>query len=129
MRAFIAFNKGLLQSRPTIKLWLLAMVTLNLIIPIALIPNQVALVVIATMMSSMGLMTLLTARYGFSRILGLGHILWIPLSFYLFSLWQEHSLHSPFGLWLRLLTLINLISLVIDTADVIRFLKGERQPM
>ena len=129
MKAFITLNTGLLQSRPLVKLWLLVMLALNLIVPIGLLPGRAPVIVLATMMLSIGLMTLLTARFGFSRILGLGHILWIPLSFYLISIWADHPINSPLGLWLRLLTLINLISLVIDTTDVIGFLKGERQAM
>jgi len=129
MKAFIAFNRGMLRANPAVKGWVLIMIALNMIAPIFMLEHRVALIVLATLMLSMGLMTLLTARYGFTRILGLGHILWIPLSFYLFTLWPDYSVESPVGLWLRLLTLTNLISLVFDTNDVFRYLKGDRQLM
>ncbi len=129
MKAFITFNKGLIQSSPAVRVWLLFMVILNLIIPALMFQHQAAQVVLITMILSMALMMMLTDRFGFSRILGLGHILWIPLCFYLFSLWPDYPSQSPLGLWLRFVTLTNLLSLIIDTVDVIRYVKGERQKM
>ena len=69
----------------------------------------------------------LTARYGFSRILGLGHILWVPLVVFLFVRLGSIPADDAFGIWIRVLLLLNGISLVIDTKDVVRYLGGDRK--
>jgi hypothetical protein len=74
-------------------------------------------------------MSLLTARFGFTRILGLGHILWIPLVGWLAFRLGQIPADDAFGLWVRGVILVNAVSLVIDTADVIRFAAGDRKEL
>ena len=76
----------------------------------------------------MMLMTFLTGRFGFTRIVGLGHILWAPMLAYLFSRFGDIPATDAFGLWIRALFLLNAISLIFDAADVVRYLAGDRQP-
>ncbi len=114
-----------MQYHPTVKVWLGLLMIFNLIIPLGLLQHRVALAVLIALALNMVVMMALTARFGFSRILGLGHVFWIPLSVYLFSCWPDFPIGSFSGIWLRLLTLINLASLVIDTLDVIRYAKGD----
>ena len=71
-------------------------------------------------------MTVLTARYGFTRIVGLGHIFWIPLLFFLGLRQNELLGNDLFGIWMTVLITLNATSLVIDAVDVIRYLTGER---
>jgi len=125
MKTFVSFHKGVMQYHPTVKVWLGLLMILNLIIPLVLLQHRVAVLVLIALGLNMVVMMALTARCGFSRILGLGHVFWIPLSVYLFSRWPDFPIGSFSGIWLRLLTLINLASLVIDTLDVIRYSKGD----
>ena len=67
-------------------------------------------------------MTALTAWGGFTRLLGLGHILWFPLLVYLWRSLQGHPFDTGIGLWLRVLMVLNTLSLGIDTVDVVRYL-------
>ena len=83
LRAFITFNLGVLNMPVGVKAWLLALIAANMIVPMFFISTREAQVVILTMLASVMLMTVLTAWGGFSRLLGLGHILWIPLLVYL----------------------------------------------
>ena len=78
MRAFIKFNKGMLKMPVHWQLWLLLLVTANLFIPLFFLARIEARIVVATFAASVTLTTALTGRYGFTRILGLGHVLWIP---------------------------------------------------
>ncbi len=126
MRAFLRFNQGLLSMPPLWQAWLLALISANLIAPLFFLGRLEAQVVIAALVLSMVLMTILTGRFGFSRILGLGHIWWVPLLGFLWSRLVDVPPNDAFGLWLRAVMVLNATSLVIDTVDVVRFLVGER---
>ncbi len=126
MRAFLRFNQGLFSMPPLWQAWLLALISANLIAPLFFLGRLEAQVVIVALVLSMVLMTILTGRFGFSRILGLGHIWWVPLLGFLWSRLVDVPPNDAFGLWLRAVMVLNATSLVIDTVDVVRFLVGER---
>ncbi len=127
MKAFIKFNKGMLKMPLHWQLWLMLMLTANVVTPLFFLHHVEALVVLGTILASMTLMTLLTARFGFTRIVGLGHILWIPMLAFLFTRLGGIPVSDAFGIWIRALFVLNGISLVIDAVDVIRYIAGERQ--
>ena len=127
MEAFLKFNRGIMKMPTPWKVWLMILVGANMIAPAFFLNRIEAQITLATMLASMGLMTVLTARFGFSRILGLGHILWIPLLIFLFSRVSSIPADSAFGLWIRALFVVNILSLLIDAADVIRFIAGDRE--
>ena len=85
MNAFIKFNKGILKMPFHWQLWLMVLVTANVVAPLFFLHRMEAQVVLATILASLTLMTLLTARFGFSCIVGLGHILWIPMLAFLMT--------------------------------------------
>jgi hypothetical protein len=129
MRGFIKFNKGVLGMPWPVKLWLLLLVAVNGIAPLFFLGRVEAQAVFAAMMIGAMLMSLLTARFGFSRILGLGHILWVPLLGWLAFRLGHIPADDAFGLWVRGLMLLNIVSLVMDTVDVVRFAAGDRKEM
>jgi len=126
MNAFIKFNKGLMNSSLPVKLWVGLLVIFNMIIPLFFLERLEAQVVLAAIMASMLLMTLITSTTGFSRLLGLGHIFWIPLLYFLGTHLDQIPPDDGFGVWVRALMVINATSLVIDAVDVLRYLAGER---
>ena len=126
MNAFIKFNRGLLAMPLPWRLWLVLLLTLNLIAPLVFIERLEAQVTLAALLVSMALMTGLTGLSGFSRLVGLGHIVWIPLLFFLWTRLGEIPAADAFGLWVRAVIAINATSLVIDAVDVIRYAAGER---
>lgn len=71
-------------------------------------------------------MTGLTALSGFTRLLGLGRILWIPLLYFLWMRLQQNPADSLFGLWIRVLMVLNAVSLIIDAIDVGRYIAADR---
>ncbi len=81
------------------------------------------------MMIGAMLMSLLTARFGFTRILGLGHILWIPLVGWLAFRLGQNPADDAFGMWIRGVMLLNTVSLVIDGVDVFRYAAGDRKEL
>jgi hypothetical protein len=126
MKAFIRFNRGMLKMPLHWQLWNMLLVTANLVAPLFFLDRFEAQVVLGTLMASVMLMTFLTGRFGFTRILGLGHILWIPMLAFLFSRLGDIPAGDAFGIWIRTLFVLNGISLVIDTTDVVRYIAGER---
>ena len=126
MNAFIKFNKGLMNSSLPVKLWVGLLVIFNMIIPLFFLERLESQVVLAAIMASMALMTLITATTGFSRLMGLGHIFWIPLLYFLWTHLDQIPPDDGFGIWVRSLMVVNATSLVIDAVDVFRYLAGER---
>jgi hypothetical protein len=129
MQGFIKFNKGILRMSLPVKLWLLLLVAANGVAPLFFLNRVEAQLVLAAMMIGAMLMSLLTARFGFSRILGLGHILWIPLLGWLMFRLGQIPADDAFGLWIRGLMVVNTLSLVLDAIDVIRYVAGDRKEM
>ena len=126
MRAFIQFNKGMMNMPIQWQLWLALLVTVNLVVPIFFIGRMEAQIVVGTLFISMMLMTYLTSRTGFTRLLGLGHILWVPLLYFLWVRLGQIPADDFFGIWLRVLMALNAASLMIDVIDVIRYAAGDR---
>jgi len=127
MDAFIKFNRGIMQMPVRWRLWLALLITANLIVPVFFIGHLEAQVVIGALLGSMVLMTILTGLTGFTRLLGLGHIFWIPLLYFLWTRLDQIPADSAFGVWIRVLMTLNAMSLVIDAVDVARYIAGDRE--
>lgn len=127
MRALIKFNKGMMNMPIQWQLWLALLVTANLVVPIFFIGRIEAQIVVGTILLSMMLMTYLTSLSGFTRLLGLGHVFWLPLMYFLWNRLEQIPADDLFGIWARVLMALNAASLVIDGIDVIRYIAGERE--
>ncbi len=126
MGAFIKFNKGMMKIPIHWRLWLALLVIVNFVIPLFFLNRLEAQVVAGTLIASVILMTGLTALSGFTRLLGLGHIFWIPLLYFLWMRLEQNPADDFFGLWLRVLMILNAASLIIDVVDVGRYIAGDR---
>ncbi len=126
MRAFIKFNKSVMKMPIHWRLWLALLVIVNFVIPLFFLNRVEAQVVAGSLIASMILMTGLTALSGFTRLLGLGHILWIPLLYFLWMRLGQNPADDLFGVWLRVLMILNAASLIIDVIDVGRYIAGDR---
>ncbi len=127
MHAFLKFNKGIMRLPLPWRLWMVLLVALNLVVPLFFFDRLEAQLVLVTMVVSMFLMTGLTAVSGFSRLLGLGHIAWIPLVAFLWTRLSEVPASDFYGMWLRVLLVANSLSLVIDLVEVVRYAAGDRE--
>ena len=127
MAAFIKLNKGILKYPAPVKIWLLALIGVNFLAPLFYIKRFEAQVVLAAFVASFALMVALTAYSGFSRLLGLGHILWLPLLYFLWTRLDMNPADGFFGLWMRSLMVLNTVSLVIDALEAGRYLGGDRR--
>ena len=91
MKSFIKFNKGIMAMPLPWQGWLMTLLAFNLVIPLFYFDRFEAQVTLAVMMAGMMIMTALTAATGFSRLLGLGHMLWVPLVVYLATRLDVHT--------------------------------------
>ena len=71
------------------------------------------------------------ALFGFTRLLGLGHILfWGPTLIYIITVRGWKTYHKTlFSRWLILAALILGTSLAFDVVDLLRWILGERAPI
>ena len=127
MNAFIKLNRGMLKMPLHWRLWMMLLVAANAVAPLFFLKHVEARVVLLTFLASISLMTFLTARFGFTRILGLAHIFWVPMLGFLFTRLADIPASDAVGIWVRTLFIVDGISLVIDTADAIRFISGDRE--
>ena len=127
MWAFIKFNKGVMKMPVHWGMWLMLLTAINLVVPLFFLDRLEARVVLGVILASMMLMTILTALAGFTSFLGLGHILWIPMLYFLWTRLDQIPSDDFFGIWLRALMMLNAVSLVIDAVDVTRFIAVDRE--
>ncbi len=128
MQAFMAFNEGILRMPMHWQVWVMLLVIMNLVLPIFFSRNRFeARVVVGVFLVGAALMMFLTAMTGFTRLLGLGHIFWFPLLYFLWTRLDRIPGSDGYGRWVRGLMAINAMSLVLDVLDVLRYVGGERQ--
>ena len=126
MNAFLKLNKSMMRMPLGWRLWLGFLITLNVVVPSAYLGRPEAQLTIAAVILSFVLMTILTHFKGFTRLLGLGHIFWIPLLLILWTRLPDIPTDGFYGIWIRVLMAANAVSLAIDAIDVVRFLAGDR---
>ncbi len=126
MRAFIRFNQGLLNMPPHLQVWVAMLIGANLVAPLFFLDHVEAQATLVAGLAGMAIMTALTGRFGFSRIVGLGHVAWLPLLVFLGSRLADVPATDAFGIWLRAVVVLDAVSLAFDALDVVRFARGER---
>ena len=97
-------------------------------IPFSFKNKQARIILLATLVVAPIIMMALYGKFGYERILGLGHILaWAPALYYLHKTKNEWSNNTGIiSKWLALTLVVMCISLVMDVADVVRYALGER---
>lgn len=115
MRNPLGFFVDLLRQPLWIPVWVSWLAAINLL-SLRFWDEPLAKLVLATFLLSAMMMMTLYARYGFEKVLGLGHILWLALLPYL--LISIPGAGSGFQSYLIALTASISISLAFDVVDV-----------
>lgn len=125
----IGFMVSVLRLPIQWRIWVGLLVLFNLVVPLAFYQHLEAQLTIASMVAGSLAQSHLHSKFGFVKLLGVGHVFWVPLVAWL--VWRADSIdfQTLFGAWIAGLVVINTVSLVIDFVDVIRFALGERTPM
>ncbi len=85
---------------------------------------------ILAMIGNLIVMGALFDRFGYTRILGLAHIIfWTPLLAYYWKTRNAHPDRIWTGRWVKLAMVIIFISLLFDYTDVLRYLLGNHSVM
>lgn len=124
----IDFFRTLLKSPKPVLAWVTLLMIANMILPFLFLETLEAKVVLAGLMIGAMLQTAIFSSRGFVRLLGLGHIAWVPMVVWLWMRLDTAPAGSAFRMWMLAVIILNSISLVIDAADVILYIRGEKEP-
>ena len=122
------FMRTMFVNGVGLAVWIVLLLVANMVIPLFLISTiEGQLVLIAAMAGALSQMAIFASK-GFVRLLGIGHIFWVPLVPWLWSRLDGFPPNEPFAVWMTAVIVLNGVSLVIDVSDVWRYLAGERAP-
>lgn len=123
----LQFMKHIMRMPLTWRLWVAALLMTNMG-AVVFLPRLEAWIVLGGLCLGALFQNVIFARLGFVRLLGLGHFHWFAMLAWL--LWRLEPISGEPWLhrWVLAVTLVCGVSLVIDTIDVLRYLRGEREP-
>ncbi len=125
MRNPLRFFVELMQQPLWVSLWVLFLMLVNMA-SLVFWQEAVAQLIFMNFLASAMLMMGLYARFGYTKILGLGHVPWIPLLAYMII--QIPAAEASFRRYLLVLSISMAISLVLDTIDVWKYFKNRVRP-
>jgi len=123
LRNPLRFFTELLEQPAWVAGWVFALMVINMA-SLAFWSEPLAKLILVAFMLSAMLMMGLYAVFGFERILGVGHVFWIPLLGYLIVHLQQ--IEGLFAGYLIVLSLAIGISLLFDIRDVWIYLSSKR---
>lgn len=109
------------------RIWLAVLMFVNFFMPFVFYQRIEAQAIFLAAMIGAFIGLIIFKMQGFTRLLGLMHIPWFPLIYFLWTRLNQISAYDVFGIWISTLVLMNSISLVIDVIDVIRYIAGDRK--
>jgi len=121
MRNPLGFFKELLQQPTWVAIWVAVLMMINMG-SVAYWDEGLARWILGVFMASALLMMGLYARFGFEKILGLGHFLWIPLLPVVVM--AIPSAAGGFRTFLMVWAGATTVSLVFDVVDVWKHFRG-----
>lgn len=121
------FGIVFLRFRPIPRIWNVWLVGVNLLC-LYFIAHLEAQIVFATTLVAVVAQALIYQRIGFTRLLGIAHVSWIPMFAWMASRIDTIAAQPQLQSWLIVLAATNAVSLILDSIDVFRFVRGERAP-
>ncbi len=123
MRNPLRFFVELLQQPIWLPVWVFYLVVVNMA-SVGFWHEPLAKIIFFTFMASALLIMALYSQFGFEKVMGLGHVFWIPLLVYV--LMQLPAFASPFKSYLAVLSVSIAISLTFDSIDVWKYFANRR---
>jgi hypothetical protein len=127
MKPLVDFLRNIFKTPIVWWPWMAGLPLINLS-SIFFLPRTEAWVVLGTGLLAATIMTLLHAKLGYVRLLGIGHFVWIPMLIWLAFRLDRVPEGTLFYGWLLTLIAMDTVSLLIDMADLVRYLRGDRTP-
>ncbi len=129
MRVLLGFFRGMGTLGRPWQVWIALLILANGIAPLVFIGSTEAQVVWISFLVAAAIQMAIFVRLGFVRLLGLGHLaIWIPMLIWLAPRAALAGSGSLFGRWLTVVFVLDLLSLLIDLVDVVRYALGDRHP-
>ena len=128
MTAMIGFMKTSLSMPKGWLIWLMALFLTNLVGAMVYIHTLEGQIVLGGMVVGMVILTAIFGQLGWVRLLGLGHVYWVPMVPWLWSRLGSDGSGSAFEWWLMAVIVMDSLSLIIDITEVTRYLLGDRTP-
>ncbi len=126
MTVMLAFMKTMFVNGKGLAAWIALLLTVNMVLSLVYIGTLEGQVVLAALMAGAVTQASMFSRLGFVRLLGVGHVYWIPMLPWLWT--RLGSTSGLFAYWLMAVIALDGVALVIDVADVARYARGERTP-
>ena len=123
MRNPFRFFIELMQQPIWVSVWVLILAVVN-VASVGFWSEPLAKVIFVTFMLSAMLMMGMYSRFGFEKILGLGHILWIPLLAWV--LMEIPTAQAAFKSYLITLSISMVVSLALDIVDVWKYFSDRK---
>jgi len=128
IKGFFKLMVGILRLRLPIRIWVFWQMFSNMA-SLFFLQHAEARWTILALIASGAFMSYLTLKTGFTRLLSLGHIFWIPLLVYLVIQSRQIVLGSGFSYYLIILEVTLFISLIFDILDVAKYLTGDKKSL
>ena len=124
----IDFLRTMLTLRKPWVGWVMLLMIVSMVIPLFYLGTVEGKVVLGAFVLGALLQIAIFSAKGFVRLLGIGHIVWVPMVVWLWTRLDVAPADSLFRYWLLATIVLVSLSLLLDGVDVIRYLRGERDP-
>lgn len=129
LRVMFGFLEAMLTVLPLPwRVWIATLMFLNMIAPLFFLARPEAQAVLAATMAAALIQMAIFKAKGFVRLLGIGHLPWLPVVLWLMSRTDAIGDETLFGRWILAVIVFDGLSLVIDAIDVGRYVAGDRTP-
>ena len=126
MKATVDFFRTMLTMPKPWVGWVMLLMMVNMIVPLFFLGTSEGKVVLGAAMLGAAIQIALFSSRGFVRLLGIGHIPWVPMVAWLWTRLDHAPAASLFRYWLLATIVLVSISILIDATQVIRYLRGDR---
>lgn len=129
MTALAGFVRGLLSMKAYWIAWVAVLLAVNGAAPLFFLDTIEGQVVLGLALAGMVIQLVIFQARGFVRLLGLGHFSWLAMLPWLALRLDGATEGGALATWIVAVLAVNGASLLIDIADVVRYLRGERAPI
>ena len=128
MKAMMDMMRTMFTLPVPVGIWLGSLMVINMAVPLFYITTPEAQWTLAAAIAGGITMTMIFQAQGFVRLLGIGHIYWIPQVIWFATRLDAAPPGSLFKYWMWSIIVFNSLSIIVDSIDVFRYIKGERTP-
>jgi hypothetical protein len=130
----MSFEEAIATQPSWVRWWLnwmgIVIIGSIVILLISKITRRDSIIILATSVIVFLCMTWLYQEIGYVRLLGIVHVvIWTPLAIYFWQRLKNPAIVAPFRQVISVFLVTIVVSLLLDYADVVRYLLGERESL